>query len=35
MLYFHDPTKVFRGISGVERPMQREATADSSAMIDI
>jgi hypothetical protein len=33
MEYFHEPTRVLRGISGVDRPMQREATADSSAMM--
>lgn len=31
--YFHDPTRVLRGISGVLRPMHRLATADSSAMM--
>lgn len=32
--YFQDPTSVLSGISGVERPVQSEATAaDSSAMM--
>ena len=31
--YFHEPTRVLRGISGVLRPMHRLATADSSAMM--
>jgi hypothetical protein len=33
MEYFHDPTSVLSGISGVERPTDRLATADSSAMM--
>jgi hypothetical protein len=33
MEYFHDPTRVLRGISGVDSPTHRLATADSSAMI--
>lgn len=33
MEYFHEPTSVLSGISGVLSPMQRLATADSSAMM--
>lgn len=34
MEYFHEPTRVLRGISGVESPAHREATAAvSSAMM--